>query len=91
VDTMEVYRDMVAGIMDLYLSSLSHKMNSAVKVLTVISTIFMPLGFLAGVFGMNFKHFPEIDTPWMYPYGFWTVILTVAGSMLYMFKRNKWI
>jgi len=91
VDTMEVYRDMVASIMDLYVSSLSHKMNSAIKVLTVISTIFMPLGFLAGVFGMNFKHFPEIEEPWMYPYGFWGVIFTVTGIMLYLFKRNRWI
>jgi magnesium transporter len=91
VDTMEVYRDMVASIMDLYLSSLSHKMNSAVKVLTVISTIFMPLGFIASVFGMNFKHFPETDMTWMYPYGFWGLIAMISGSMLYMFKRNRWI
>lgn len=91
VDTMEVYRDMVASIMDLYLSSLSHKMNSAVKVLTVISTIFMPLGFIASVFGMNFDHFPEIRATWMYPYGFWGIIAMISGSMLYMFKINKWI
>ncbi len=91
VDTMEVYRDMVAGIMDLYLSSLSHKMNSAMKVLTVIATIFMPLGFIASVFGMNFENFPEIHMDWMYPFGFWAIILLVSGTMLYLFKINKWI
>ncbi len=91
VDTMEVYRDMVSGIMDLYLSSLSHKMNSVMKVLTTIATVFMPLSFITGVYGMNFAHFPELQAWWMYPLGFWGIIAAVGLSMLFFFKRQKWM
>jgi len=66
-DAVEIYRDMLSGMLDIYLSSLNNRMNAVMKVLTIIATIFMPLTFLAGVYGMNFKHMPELDWPWGYP------------------------
>ena len=80
----------VAGMIDIYLSSLSNRMNQVMKVLTVIATIFMPMTFLAGVYGMNFKHFPELEWHWGYPL-FWTVNLAIAVVMLILFKRKKWL
>ena len=80
----------VAGMIDIYLSSLSNRMNQVMKVLTVIATIFMPMTFLAGVYGMNFKHFPELELRWGYPL-FWTVNLAIAVVMLILFKRKKWL
>jgi len=67
MDTIEIYRDMLSGMLDIYLSSLNNRMNAVMKVLTIIATIFMPLTFLAGVYGMNFKHMPELDWPWDIP------------------------
>jgi magnesium transporter len=60
------------------------------KVLTVISTLFIPLTFLAGVYGMNFKNFPELEKNWMYPWGFWIITLLVIAGMAVFFKRKKW-
>ncbi len=91
IDTIESYRDMVIGMLDVYLSSLSNKMNQVMKVLTIISTIFIPLTFLAGVYGMNFVHFPEIQMTWMYPWGFWGFSLLLIGFMLFLFKRKNWL
>ncbi len=90
LDTVETYRDMLSGMIDIYLSSLSNRMNQVMKVLTIIATIFMPMTFLAGVYGMNFKHFPELEWRWSYPL-FWTVILAIAVVMLILFKRKKWL
>ena len=90
LDTVETYRDMLSGMIDIYLSSLSNRMNQVMKVLTVIATIFMPMTFLAGVYGMNFKHFPELEWRWSYPL-FWTVNLAIAVVMLILFKRKKWL
>ena len=90
LDTVETYRDMLSGMIDIYLSSLSNRMNQVMKVLTVIATIFMPMTFLAGVYGMNFKHFPELEWRWAYPL-FWTVNLAIAVVMLILFKRKKWL
>jgi magnesium transporter len=90
LDTVETYRDMLSGMIDIYLSSLSNRMNQVMKVLTVIATIFMPMTFLAGVYGMNFKHFPELEWRWGYPL-FWTVNLAIAVVMLILFKRKKWL
>jgi len=81
---------MLAGMLDIYLSSTSIKLNAIMKVLTVIATIFMPLTFLAGVYGMNFKVMPELDWRWGYP-AIWAVMLTVAGGMLILFKKKKWL
>lgn len=90
IETLESYRDILSGIVDVYLSSLSNRMNNVMKVLTVISTIFMPLSFLAGIYGMNFKYMPELD----YRYGYYWMLggcFTLAGAMLYYFKRKGWM
>jgi len=90
IDTIESYRDMIVGMLDTYLSSTSNKLNEVMKVLTVISTLFIPLTFLAGVYGMNFHHFPEIEKEWMYPWGFWGITIIVVILMAVFFKRKKW-
>ena len=91
IDTIESFRDMVSGMLDIYLSSISNKMNAVMKVLTVIATIFIPLGFFAGVYGMNFEHMPELKWRFMYPLGFWAGICVVVGGMLYYFRKKKWL
>ncbi len=91
IDTLESFRDMASGMMDLYLSGVSNRMNSVMKVLTIIATIFIPLGFIAGVYGMNFEHMPELHSRWMYPAGFWIIIIAIIAAMLFMFKRKNWL
>lgn len=90
VDTIETYREMVSGMLDTYLSSISNRMNEVMKVLTIIATIFIPLTFIAGVYGMNFVNFPELQWKWIYPWGFWGTILVLGGIMFMYFKRKKW-
>jgi magnesium transporter len=90
IDSIEIYRDMLSGMLDIYLSSLNNRMNAVMKVLTIITTIFMPLTFLAGVYGMNFKHMPELDWPWAYPL-ILAVMAFVAILMLVLFRRKKWL
>ncbi|MBN1804420.1 MAG: magnesium/cobalt transporter CorA [Sedimentisphaerales bacterium] len=90
IDTVENFRDMVSGMLDTYLSSLSNRMNSIMKVLTIIATIFIPLTFVAGVYGMNFENMPELKWRWGYA-GVWLVMLIVAGVMIFYFKRKKWL
>ena len=90
IDAVESYRDMVSGMQDLYLSSISNRMNEVMKVLTIIATIFIPLGFMAGIYGMNFEFMPELAWKWSYPL-FWGAIATVSGSMLLYFRKKKWI
>ena len=90
IDTVETYRDLLGGIMDIYLSTNSNKMNEVMKVLTIISSIFVPVTFIAGVYGMNFEFMPELKSP--YGYGLtWLVMLSVMGGMIYYFKKKKWI
>jgi magnesium transporter len=89
LDIIESFRDVVSGMLDIYLSSVSNRMNAAMKVLTVIATLFIPLSFITGVFGMNFAHMPELGWRWAYPWVFWGIILASALMMLYVFKRNK--
>ncbi|MHB8844768.1 MAG: magnesium/cobalt transporter CorA [Nitrospirota bacterium] len=90
IDSVEIYRDMLATMLDLYLSSVSNRMNEIMKVLTIIATIFMPLTFLAGVYGMNFKHMPELD--WKYGYLFaWLIMIAIGIGMGFYFKRKKWM
>ena len=91
IDTIESYRDMITGMLDTYLSSLSFRMNEVMKVLTIIATIFIPLTFVAGVYGMNFHHMPELDWGWFYPVGFWIFSLVIVLGMLYYFKRKHWL
>jgi magnesium transporter len=89
IDTVEGYRETLTGIMDVYLSNNSFKMNEAMKALTVISSIFIPVTFIVGVYGMNFKYMPEINSPYAY-WVVWGVMLVIMISMGIYFKRKKW-
>jgi magnesium transporter len=90
IETVESYRDLIAGMMDIYLSSLSNKMNEVMKVLTIISTIFIPVTFIVGVYGMNFDYMPELHTKLGY-LGVWIVILVIMVTLLMYFRRKKWL
>jgi len=90
IDTIETFRDMVSGMLDIYLSSISNRLNAVMKVLTIIATIFMPLTFIAGIYGMNFKYMPELEWYWGYP-ALWLVVVLVGVSMLIYFKKKRWL
>ncbi len=90
IDSVETFHDLVSGLMDLYLSSLSNRMNEVMKVLTIIATLFIPVTFIAGIYGMNFKYMPELDWKWGYG-AVWLVILVVVGTMVVYFRRKKWL
>lgn len=88
IETVETLRDVLSTMLEIYLSSVSHKLNEVLKLLAVISTIFMPLTFIVGFYGMNFKHMPELE--WQYGYGYSIVLMAaVTVAMLYYFKRKK--
>ncbi|MFW6132776.1 MAG: magnesium/cobalt transporter CorA [Planctomycetota bacterium] len=89
-DTAETFREMLSGMLDTYLSSQSNRMNEVMKVLTIIATIFIPLTFIAGIYGMNFEHMPELALPWAYPL-VWGVMVAVALTMLAWFRRKGWL
>ncbi len=90
IDTVETYRDMVSGMLDLYLSSISNRLNAVMKVLTIIATIFMPLTFIAGIYGMNFKYMPELE--WRFGYPLVMVLMLIIGVvMLVYFRKKKWL
>lgn len=90
MDSVDTFRDTVSGLLDIYLTSLSNRMNAIMKVLTIITTIFIPLTFISGIYGMNFRHMPELEWRWGYP-----AVLCSMGAiflgMLYFFKKNKWM
>jgi len=90
IDTIETYRDMVAGMLDIYLSNLSNKMNEVMKMLTIIATIFIPLTFIAGIYGMNFEFMPELKWRWGYVV-IWGVMITIGIGMIFYFRRKKWL
>ncbi len=90
IDTIESFRDMVSGMLDIYLSSISNKMNAVMKVLTIIATLFIPLTFIAGLYGMNFEYMPELKWRWGYA-AILMVMATVAVIMLIYFRRKKWL
>jgi magnesium transporter len=90
IDTIESFRDMVSGMLDIYLSSISNRMNAVMKVLTIIATIFIPLTFIAGIYGMNFKYMPELEWRWAYPV-IWLIIVVIVVCMLIYFRRKKWL
>ncbi len=96
MDTVETYRDMVSGLIDIYMSSVSNKMNEVMKVLTIFASIFIPLTFVAGIYGMNFNtavspvNMPELNWFWGYPFALIVMIL-MAGIMLLYFKRKQWL
>ena len=90
IDTVESYRDIVASMLDIYLSSISNRMNAVMKVLTIIATIFIPLTFVAGVYGMNFKYMPELEWRWGYATALLVMIVIAAGMIVY-FRKKKWL
>ncbi len=90
IDILETYREMATGLTETYMSAISIRMNEIMKVLTVIGTIFIPLTFLAGVYGMNFEYLPEFKWRWGYP-TFWAICAVTAGSMLVWFRRRRWL
>ncbi|TFG58029.1 MAG: magnesium/cobalt transporter CorA, partial [Spirochaetales bacterium] len=90
VETVETFRDMATGMLDLYLSTVSNKMNEVMKVLTIFAAIFIPLTFIAGVYGMNFEFMPELKLRLAYPV-WWAVTITLTLGMLLFFRRKKWL
>ncbi|GBE18273.1 magnesium transport protein CorA [archaeon BMS3Abin16] len=90
IDTIETYRDMLSGMLDLYLSSVSNRMNEVMKVLTIIATIFIPLTFITGIYGMNFQYMPELGMRWGYP-AVLIVMALISVTMLVYFRRKRWL
>jgi magnesium transporter len=90
IDTIETYRDLLSGIMDIYLSTNANRMNEVMKVLTIMSSIFIPVTFIAGVYGMNFDNMPELRTQNGY-YIIWAIMLAIILGLLVYFRRKKWM
>jgi magnesium transporter len=90
IDAVETFRDMLSGMLDIYLSSISNRMNEIMKVLTIIATIFIPLTFIAGVYGMNFRYMPELERPWAYPMVL-VFMLAIGLLMVFYFRKKKWL
>jgi magnesium transporter len=88
-DSLDTYKDLVSSLTDIHINAMNTKMNEVMKVLTVISTIFIPLTFIVGVYGMNFKHMPELDWTWGY-YGVWAIMIVMVIGMLSFFRYKKW-
>ena len=90
IDTIETYRDMVSGMLDTYLSNISNRMNEVMKVLTIIATIFIPLTFISGLYGMNFRYMPELEWHWGYPLIMF-IMAILAIFMLFYFRKKRWL
>lgn len=90
IDTIESYRDILGGMQDLYLSVVNNKMNEIMKVLALISTIFLPMTLVAGIYGMNFADMPELEASWGYPAAM-CLMLVIGFSMFWLFKRRNWL
>ncbi len=90
IDTVETYRDLLSGIMDIYLSTNANKMNEVMKVLTIMSSIFIPVTFIVGVYGMNFENMPELKSQSGY-YIVWGIMISIIGGLLFYFKKKKWM
>lgn len=90
IDSVETFREMTSSTLDVYLSSLSNKMNEVMKVLTIIATIFIPLTFLAGVYGMNFEYMPELKWHWGY-FAVWGIMIVLSIGMLIFFRKKDWL
>ncbi|GAB2769391.1 magnesium/cobalt transporter CorA [Salinimicrobium soli] len=89
-ENIEIYREMTWGLMDMYMTTISNKMNEVMKVLTIMASIFIPLTFLAGIYGMNFEYMPELKWKYSYPILLGAMFLILLG-MLYYFKRKRWL
>lgn len=90
IDSVDTMKEILSGLQDLYLSSVSNKMNEVMKVLTIFASIFIPLTFFAGIYGMNFEHMPELKLRWAYP-ALWIFLISVALGLLSYFRRKKWL
>jgi magnesium transporter len=90
LDTVEIFRDTVSGLQDLYMSAVGNRMNEIMKVLTIMASIFIPLTFIAGIYGMNFDYIPELKWQWGY-FAVWGIMILSAVCMLIYFKRKKWL
>ena len=90
IDTMDSYRDLINGMLDIYLSSVSNRMNEIMKVLTVFATIFIPLTFIVGIYGMNFDYMPELRWKWSYPI-LWGFFFLIPAALLIWFRKKKWL
>lgn len=90
IQMLEMIRSAVSGLFDVYTSAVSHRMNEVMKVLTIVATFFIPLTFIAGIYGMNFKFMPELDTQWGYPVVL-LVMLSISIGMFLFFKFKKWL
>jgi len=90
IDTVETIRDLISGMLDVHLTNVSNRMNEVMKVLTIIATIFVPLTFIVGVYGMNFEYMPELNERWAYPL-IWAIMIMVTVAMLIYFRRKRWL
>jgi magnesium transporter len=90
IDTIETFRDMATTLVEMYMSGASHRLNEVMRILTVIATIFIPLTFIVGIYGMNFDHMPELHWWWAYPV-LWIVMLVIGGGMVAFFRRRGWL
>jgi magnesium transporter len=90
MDAVETVRDMLSGMLDIYLSSISNRLNEVMKVLTIFASVFIPLTFVAGVYGMNFVYMPELTWRWGYP-AVWLVMIAIGLAMLWYFRRKRWV
>jgi magnesium transporter len=90
LDLVESFREMAVSLMEVHLSTVSNRLNEVMRVLTVISTIFIPLTFIVGVYGMNFRHMPELEWRWSYPI-LWALMIAIGVGMFFMFRRRGWI
>lgn len=90
VDTIETFREVLSGMLELYMSSSTNRLNEVIKVLTVIATVFIPPTFIASVYGMNFSNMPELDWRWGYPAA-WAVMVGLGVAMLAYFRRKRWL
>jgi magnesium transporter len=95
IDLLETYREVAVGLAETYIASVSHRMNEIMKVLTIISTIFIPITFFAGVWGMNFEGMPETHSewtyPWAYPIGFWGLCIAIVTGLVWWIKSRHWL
>jgi magnesium transporter len=89
IDSLDTYKDLISSLLDIHINAMNTKLNEVMKVLTVFSTIFMPLTFIVGVYGMNFDIMPELRWPWGY-YGVWGVMVVIVIVMILYFRKKKW-
>tara|TARA_R110002096_G_scaffold194592_6_gene376909 strand:- start:3889 stop:4956 length:1068 start_codon:yes stop_codon:yes gene_type:complete len=90
IESIESYRDVLTGLLEIYISTVSNKMNEVMKVLTVFASIFIPLTFIAGIYGMNFEYMPELKWKWAYP-TLWLSFIAIPAVLLVYFKKRKWL